>query len=194
MLLAWLGVSGFQARRFEFGAELDAGNALTLAQNLVAGRGYTIDFIWHFYGRMPIPQPEDTWSPGYLTVQAGSLAPFGNNPVSRRIPDIVCAGCLSLLLVYISGSLYKDRVSALVTGALFLLIGPYQVLDILNNTLLSFLVTLTLFISARFAVQPRWAGAAGLGIVCGCLMLVNEDSDVSRQLLDCPRSARIDER
>ena len=124
ILLAWSAVSIVGASRSAFGGHADASNTLTVARNLLAGDGFTVNYVWAFFHLRPIPHPEDSWPLFYPALVAISMAIFGNNPLGWRVPNILLLVLTTCLLRRISLDIYKQRSIANLTGVLYLALGP----------------------------------------------------------------------
>ncbi len=139
----------------------------TVAQNLVEGRGFNIDYIWNFWDHpQGFPTPSNVWwMPLPSLLCAIGMWVGGTSYAVAQTTMIVITSVLPLLIWLLGCELFIDRRVALL-GATFattfhlfmdqpcapLSHGPYLVL-----------ATLSLWLAVRSVRDPRclfWAGAA----------------------------------
>jgi Dolichyl-phosphate-mannose-protein mannosyltransferase len=176
ILIAWSAMSVVGASRSAFGGHADATNTLTVAKNLLAGNGFTVNYVWAFFHLRPIPHPEDTWPLFYPTLVAISMAIFGNNPLGWRVPNILLVVLTTFLVRRISLEIFKQRSIANLTGVLYLALGPSDTISIFNNTLLTFLFVLACYLAAKLTLRPTGGRMFRLGLSFGALLLAKPDS------------------
>ena len=78
------------AARIEWIGHADYADNAVVARNLVAGRGYTVDYVAQFYRDYPatISHPADVWPLLQPTLIAGSFLLFGVNTLAAKLPNI----------------------------------------------------------------------------------------------------------
>lgn len=68
----------------------DSANTAVVARNLAQGKGYTVDFIMHFFiDYQEISHPEDTWPLGLPTFVAVFFKIFGSTPFVAKLPNLL---------------------------------------------------------------------------------------------------------
>jgi len=71
------------------------------ADSLLAGRGFTIGYVQHFFRRYSdIAHPEDHFGPGNGVLLCPGFYLFGRSPFAAVIPSVLCACLLLPLLAY----------------------------------------------------------------------------------------------
>lgn len=144
-----------------------------LGKNLAAGRGFVIDYIWH-YTPPPIgvTHPIDHWMPFAGVMVAGGLLVGGDSTLAALFPFVVAGMAQTLLIIWFAGRLGLDWPARLLAGlaASFL---PWLFLSSLHTDttipfgLFACLSLIGMWLGVR--VQPRWlwlsGGCAGLALL-----------------------------
>ncbi|MCP4579998.1 MAG: hypothetical protein GY839_00160 [candidate division Zixibacteria bacterium] len=97
---------------------------LTLAQNLAAGRGFEIDYIWHFLSSPDgLTHPSnDYWMPLTSVIICPFLFFFGKSLISALIPSIVFGLTLTFVTYLVGKEFSKSRAVAISSAILILFI------------------------------------------------------------------------
>ncbi|MFX1520180.1 MAG: glycosyltransferase family 39 protein [Promethearchaeota archaeon] len=99
-----------------------------LAENLVSGKGFTIEYLWHFHVEYSdIAHPIDYWAPGISIITAVFFSFFGE---SWRVATLVVnfSGTFIVLMVYCWGKYLFNKKIGFV-AAFFSSINPYFLTD-----------------------------------------------------------------
>ncbi|MGB9723999.1 MAG: ArnT family glycosyltransferase [Chloroflexia bacterium] len=96
-------------QEMQFIGHADYADNAVVARNLLAGRGFTVDYAAQFYRFYPgISHPQETWP----LLQPVLIAPFfhflGDSPLAAKLPNLILQPALVLAL-YIYGSRFFDR-------------------------------------------------------------------------------------
>lgn len=116
----WLGYAAWVVARMPYVGHADYADNAVVARNLVAGRGWVVDYVTQFYRLHDgLTRPQETWP----LLQPVWIAPFflifGPNNWAAKLPNLVFDAIL-LVLVYHIGSWFWDRRVGL-TAAIFVL-------------------------------------------------------------------------
>ena len=99
-----------------------------LAENLVSGKGFIIEYLWHFHvDYSDITHPIDYWAPGISIITAVFFSFFGE---SWRVATLVVnfSGTFIVLMVYCWGKYLFNKKIGFV-AAFFSSINPYFLTD-----------------------------------------------------------------
>lgn len=116
----WLGYAAWVVARMPYVGHADYADNAVVARNLVAGRGWVVDYVTQFYRLNDgLTRPQETWP----LLQPVWIAPFflifGPSNWAAKLPNLVFDAIL-LVLVYHIGSWFWDRRVGL-TAAIFVL-------------------------------------------------------------------------
>ncbi|HWQ13007.1 MAG TPA: glycosyltransferase family 39 protein [Roseiflexaceae bacterium] len=119
-LLVWLGYAAAVAAGMPYVGHADYADNAVVARNLVAGRGFVVDYVTQFYQLYDgVTRPQETWP----LLQPLWIAPFfallGPSDWAAKIPNLIFAAALALL-IYTAGARLWDRRVGL-TAAVFVL-------------------------------------------------------------------------
>ncbi len=90
-----------------------ADNAV-VARNLVAGRGFSVDYVAQFYQQWAAPRhPADTWPPLQPLLIAPFFALFGPTTWAAKLPNVLVMAGLLWLVFRVGASLWSPRVGIL---------------------------------------------------------------------------------
>lgn len=167
--------------RLPYVGHADYADNAVVARNLIAGRGWVVDYISQFYYLFPTTtRPQETWPLLQPVWIAPFFALFGTTDWAAKLPNIVFTAVLLLLVYHIGARLWSPRVGVLaalltITNHLFFTLVIYATSD------LAFVVFCTAAIyliyraedAHRSGAPPRqiygWLAAAG--VVTGFMML-----------------------
>ncbi len=136
LLLLLAGITAYEfllLREMQFVGHADYADNAVVARNLLAGRGFVVDYVAQFYRPYPdISHPQETWP----LLQPVLIAPFfrllGDSPFAAKFPNLVLQLGLALVL-YLWGSEFLDRRVAL-TAVLLTLLNPLMLRLVLFPT------------------------------------------------------------
>lgn len=175
-LAIWAGAAGSVAARSSYAGHADASNAAIVARNLVRGQGYSVGYVWHFVRKQSIPRSEDERPLLFPTLLAASMATLGDHPLAWRLPNILLVVGTVLVLRALSLKVYGRPTVANLTALAYLLLGQYQPIQLLNNTLNTFLATSLLFVAALASFQDSWGYRVGVGVLGGLALLARPEN------------------
>jgi hypothetical protein len=101
----------------------DASGYAEMADSLVHGRGFEVDYISFYFIKYPhIYRPEDHWPPLYSMFIAPFYLILGKSAFSAKLPSIIIS-CffLPLVIYYLTKELSKSRITSLSAGVTVLL-------------------------------------------------------------------------
>lgn len=166
----WVGYALYVIAGMPYVGHADYADNAVVARNLVAGRGWVVDYVTQFYRLYDgVVRPQETWPLLQPVWIAPFFALFGPHDWSAKIPNLLFTIALAVL-IYAAGARLWDRRVGL-TAALFVLTSYlffrlliYATAD-LAFVVLSFGAIWTLYLAAggarRAAADGRRA-AAGL--------------------------------
>ncbi|MFV9504452.1 MAG: ArnT family glycosyltransferase [Oscillochloridaceae bacterium umkhey_bin13] len=118
--LIWLGYQAWVIFRMPYVGHADYADNAVVARNLVAGRGWVVDYVTQFYELIEgTTRPQETWPLLQPVWIAPFFAVFGPTNWAAKLPNLIFNLAL-LLLVYQIGSQIWDRRVGL-TAAIFTL-------------------------------------------------------------------------
>jgi hypothetical protein len=176
----WLLYEALVVLRLPYVGHADYADNAVVARNLLAGRGWVVDYVTQFYQRYNgLTRPQETWPLLQPVWIAGSFALFGASSWAAKLPNLLFNAAL-LLLIYTIGAQVWDRRVGLTAAVLTLTSWVFFYLTIYSTSDLAFVVfslaaifTLYRARTARFS-RPR-LNLALSGLLTG-LMIVQKPS------------------
>lgn|GEM_PF-386748 len=105
----WLGYEAMVVRDMPYVGHADYADNAVVARNLVAGRGWVVDYVTQFYQLYDgVTRPQETWPLLQPVWIAPFLAIFGEHAWAAKIPNFIF-NIVLLLLIYQIGARYWDR-------------------------------------------------------------------------------------
>ncbi len=106
-------------REMQFIGHADYADNAVVARNLLAGRGFTVDYVAQFYRVYPaISHPQETWP----LLQPMLIAPFfhflGDSPFAAKLPNLLLQLALVLALYILGSRFFDDRRAGLMAALL----------------------------------------------------------------------------
>jgi hypothetical protein len=97
----------------------------TVAENIIDGRSFQIDYIWNYLGSPEsiTHSSNDYWMPLTLIIISLSLFIFGNSLFAALLPSIF-AGLLLSVLVYFLSKIYSDSPFVALSSSSLILFLP----------------------------------------------------------------------
>ncbi len=153
----------------------DPANYANVARNLVEGKGYTVDYIDHFFrDYSQISHPADTWPLLQSTFIALSFLLFGVSAFSAKLVNICFFLGVGLLTFWIGKNLFSTRAGFI--AAVLLFFNPTLLtlsFEPWNDVGLVFFVLLFVYLASEFLksefVSPK--RSALLGFILGLVYL-----------------------
>ena len=145
-----------------------------LAQNLLAGQGYSFDEKW--YPFTPANTPTAHWSFIYPLYLAGVYALTGYHPLVARLLQSVVGGVLICFLVYLIGRRLVDEITGLVAAGLAAVYGyfVYYSAALMTETFSILLVLASLYLGLQSRDRPTLSRWILLGLTLGLGALLRQ--------------------
>lgn len=157
--------------RVEYVGHADIADTGVVARNFLAGRGFTVDLVWHFLRDYPeVSHPEDTWPLGPSLLLIPFYAVMGATAAATRFPNIF----LNFLVVPALTWVFARRIAGIRTAflavALTVLspVGLEAALTYPADLLFTSLALVTL-LSCWIAAQRMREGGSRAPLVYACL-------------------------
>jgi 4-amino-4-deoxy-L-arabinose transferase-like glycosyltransferase len=145
-----------------------------LAQNLLAGHGFSFDVDW--WPATRAGEPTAHWS--YLMTSYLFIVykVFGYHPLMARLIQAILAGILMPWLTFLLGKrLIGERVGLLAAGISAVYIYFFYYAAALMTETFFFLAVLgSLYLALSFVDRPGWKKAIAFGISVGCAILLRQ--------------------
>ncbi|MBN2470764.1 MAG: glycosyltransferase family 39 protein [Anaerolineae bacterium] len=164
--------------RVEFPGLWDPLHYAMLGENLLAGRGFTIDYIWHFAGNPAgVTHPIDHWLPLPGILAAGGMALGGVNAPAAVLPFAVLGAVQAALTVWFARRIGGGLPAQLLAGLGAMLLPSLLVASIHSDTTIPFSVFVMLALAGMwlaFTEDGRWLWLGGLA--SGLALLTRNDA------------------
>lgn len=132
----WIGYETLVVAQLPYVGHADYADNAVVARNLVAGRGWVVDYVTQFYQLYDtITRPQETWPLLQPVWIAPFLALFGPQAWAVKIPNLIGNGILLLLIYTLGTILWDSRVGVLaavltLTSHLFFKLTIYATSDL----------------------------------------------------------------
>ncbi|NTV63892.1 MAG: glycosyltransferase family 39 protein, partial [Oscillochloris sp.] len=184
--LVWLGYEALVIGQLPYVGHADYADNAVVARNLLAGRGWVVDYVSQFYRLYPsLTRPQETWPLLQPLWIAPFFAVFGPTAWAAKLPNLVCNAALIWLIFVVGARIWDRRVGltaaiVVLTNYLFFRLTIYATSD-LAFVVFSLGAIYTLYQGARGRTQGvggsdpasfsarRWLLASGA--LCGLMML-----------------------
>jgi 4-amino-4-deoxy-L-arabinose transferase-like glycosyltransferase len=136
----WIGYEASIVAVLPYVGHADYADNAVVARNLVAGRGWVVDYVTQFYQLYPgVTHPQETWP----LLQPVWIAPFfslfGASAWAAKLPNLLFTALLGLL-IYSAGARLWDRRVGLVAAAVILASQWFFFMAIQTTSDLAFVV------------------------------------------------------
>ncbi|MEK7398414.1 MAG: glycosyltransferase family 39 protein [Candidatus Poribacteria bacterium] len=143
----------------------DASGYAEMADSLVHGRGFEVDYISFYFIKYPhIYRPEDHWPPLYSIFIAPFYIIFGKSAFSAKLPSIIIS-CffLPLVIYYLTKELSKSRITSLSAGVTVLLSPSFYEwsLHCLSDVIFAFVVCAFVLFAVKSLDKKQYFYLAG---------------------------------
>ncbi len=150
-----------------FAGHGDSAFYYSVAENLVDGRGFEIDYVGHYLnGLPPIPHyANDYWMPLASVIIAASMAVLGKSLFASILPAVVASLLLALLTYRIARLFSEKRIVAVASALLVLFPSTVMRYSVATDTTIYFAIFAggSLFLMMRGLARPAlFLPAAGL--------------------------------
>ncbi len=183
---AWALLAGFLAgwfaflwaviRQMPYVGHADYADNAVVARNLLAGRGWVVDYVTQFYHLNPggsVTRPQETWPILQPVWMALSFAMFGVADWSAKVPNLIFLLLLGVGIFTVGGRLWDRRVG-MVAAVLLLVNYLFFRFAIYTTTDLAFVVFsfAAIWLIWRMGAAPRPGIALVLaaGLLTGLMM------------------------
>jgi 4-amino-4-deoxy-L-arabinose transferase-like glycosyltransferase len=117
---AWVGSGAAAIAEMRYVGHADYADNAVVARNLVAGRGWVVDYVTQFYRLYDgVTRPQETWPLLQPVWIAPFFALFGPTDWAAKIPNLIFTVALALLIYAVGTRLWDRRVG--LTAAVFIL-------------------------------------------------------------------------
>ncbi len=118
--LIWIGYEAWVIFQLPYVGHADYSDNAVVARNLVAGRGWVVDYVTQFYTvNAGLTRPQETWPLLQPVWIAPFFALFGPTPWAAKLPNLVFNLLLALLIFQVGSRIWDRRVG--LTAAIFVL-------------------------------------------------------------------------
>lgn len=166
------------AARVEFPGLWDPLHYAMLGENLLAGRGFTIDYIWHFAGNpVGVTHPIDHWLPLSGVLAAAGMAVGGVNAPAAVLPFAILGAVQALLTVWFARRIGASLPAQLLAGLGVVFLPSLLVAAIHSDTTIPFSVFVMLALAGMwlaFTQDGRWLWLSGAA--SGLALLTRNDA------------------
>lgn len=179
LLLVGVTIYGFiYIREMQFIGHADYADNGVVARNLLAGRGFSVDYVTQFYHPYPdLSHPQETWPLLQPVLIAPFFALFGDSAFVAKLPNLLLQVALAVGLYTVGRRLFDRRVA--LVAVILTLLNPFIFrLIIFPTSDLAFtlfaLLTLAQFFRASELEredQFRWVSYVWAGVWAGLMML-----------------------
>ena len=157
----------------------DPNHYYNLGRQLIAGRGFETDYLWHYYNPPEtINHPDDFWMPLAGVLAAGGMALFGETVQGALVPFIVLGGLLPAA-VYLAARQFGCGAEGALYAAAFGAVLPEFVMNsVRTDTLIpnALFVTLAIMLLVSGLRSGRAIAFAGSGLFAGLAYLTRGDN------------------
>ena len=119
-LLIWIGYEAYIVAMLPYVGHADYADNAVVARNLLAGRGWVVDYVTQYYRLYSgVTRPQETWPLLQPVWIAPFFALFGPTAWAAKIPNLLFTAALALLIYSAGARLWDRRVG--LTAALIIL-------------------------------------------------------------------------
>jgi 4-amino-4-deoxy-L-arabinose transferase-like glycosyltransferase len=136
----WIGYEASVVAALPYVGHADYADNAVVARNLVAGRGWVVDYVTQFYQLYPgVTHPQETWPLLQPVWIAPFFALFGPSAWAAKLPNLLFTALLGLL-IYSAGARLWDRRVGLVAAVVILTSQWFFFMAIQTTSDLAFVV------------------------------------------------------
>jgi len=148
-----------------------------LGRNLLQGKGFTIDYIWHYLSGPPagVSHPIDYWMPLPGVLAAAGMALGGDSVQAAVMPFALLGAVQAALAAWLAGQLRLSLAARILAGLGTALLPDLLIASLHTDTTIPFSVLVMLSLIAMWrglAADGRWLWLSGL---CGGLALLTRN-------------------
>jgi hypothetical protein len=173
VLYPWLSL----AVQWNYPGDNDAVFYYTVAESLASGRGFQVDYIWHYLSQPAgLPHPaNDYWMPLTAVIISLSMNIFGIHLLAAILPGIVCAVALSLLTYVIGKICTGSSFTAWAAACLLLFLEPVLHAALLPETMIYYAFFVAASLLCMILGRSDWRFFAPAAICAGLAYLTRQD-------------------
>jgi len=138
----------------------DAAGYAEMAESLLQGRGFEVDYISMFFRKFAsISHPEDTWPPLYSVLIVPFFAVLGKSAVAAKLPSLLIgAFAFPWITFLLARRITRSQAAAFAAGITVLLYGPMFMWSLyaMADLTFGFFVVTSLYCTLRGFENPRW--------------------------------------
>lgn len=183
----WLSYQAMVVAHLPYVGHADYADNAVVARNILAGRGWVVDYVTQFYRLYDgITRPQETWpllQPVWIAISFWLL---GVSAWAAKVPNFLFSAVL-LLLIFAAGAYAWNRRTGALAALLTLTNHLFFTLNVYTTSDLAFVVFTTAAIFALFVWEEqnerhptiertswfsrRWLMGMGAGVLTGLMML-----------------------
>jgi len=179
LLLAGVTIYEFGViRTMHFVGHADYADNAVVARNLLAGQGFTVDYVTQFYNPdLALSHPQETWPLLQPVLIAPAFKMLGDSAFAAKVPNLLLQLALALVLYAVGTNLFDRRVG--LVAVLLTVFNPFFFrLIIFPTSDLAFTLLVVLMLAQFYRAHAfeeagnlRWGSYAWAGVWAGILML-----------------------
>lgn len=157
----------------------DPNHYYNLGRQLIAGRGFETDYLWHYYNPPEtINHPDDFWQPLAGVLAAAGMALFGESVQGALVPFIVLGAALPAAVYFAARRFGCAKECALYAAAFAAVLPEYVMNSARTDTLIpnALFVTLAITLLVAGLRGGRWLTFVGSGLFAGLAYLTRGDN------------------
>jgi hypothetical protein len=173
VLYPWLTL----AAQLHYPGDNDAVFYYTVAESLASGRGFQVDYIWHYLSQPAgLPNPaNDYWMPLTAVIISLSMGIFGIHLLAAILPGIICAAALSLLAYAIGKSCTGSSFTAWAAACLLLFLGPVLHAALFPETMIYYAFFVAASLLCMILGRADWRWFVPAAVCAGLAYLTRQD-------------------
>lgn len=165
-------------RTMQFVGHADYADNALVARNLLAGRGFTVDYVTQFFKPdLTLSHPQETWPLLQPVLIAPSFQLLGDSAFAAKVPNLLLQLALALVLYAVATNVFDRRVG--LVAVLVTVLNPFFFrLIIFPTSDLAFTLLVVLMMAQFYRAHAleeagtlRWGAYAWAGVWAGLLML-----------------------
>jgi 4-amino-4-deoxy-L-arabinose transferase-like glycosyltransferase len=150
----------------------------TLAQNIVSGRGFVIDYIWQY---LTIPatithNAVEFWMPLSSVIMAGAMAIAGKSLFVALLPGIICGLSIPILIFFWSRRFSESRFVQYGSAGLALFLPTMVAFSLLTDSTIYYVLFITAAFLAISKAQQKPGYFLASAACIGLAHLTRQDS------------------
>ena len=192
----WIGYEAYVVAGMDYVGHADYADNAVVARNLVAGRGWVVDYVTQFYRLYDgVTRPQETWPLLQPVWIAPFFALFGPVAWAAKLPNLLFIAALALLIYAAGARLWDRRVGltaaiVILTSYLFFRLVIYTTSD-LAFVLFSFGAIYLLYLSTSDERHRRSSVGGQLSMVSGRWSMAGSAVLTGLMLLQKPGSGAL---